>query len=233
MALLEDAYKENELDKLFKHNSSNTQNEFKTQFAILTDLPKFERSLWLKPCLIKKFGVKRENIQILGLLIDHAGYCLQDVTTKIYYVVNPYKWDTTTAGYMCYYLLQKDIIKSESDVQEYKSALINKYSLNENNINFLGLTYSNLYCFLDTVTKIYYTVYIGLQSQCNATGSTPNSHIPFCSGTPVALHRADDSMPVQTVDATANYLFGNQDPKNKNTHYHFFKDTESMLFLEN
>ena len=43
MALLEDAYKENELDKLFKHNSSNTQNEFKTQFALLTDLQKFER----------------------------------------------------------------------------------------------------------------------------------------------------------------------------------------------
>ena len=194
MALLEDAYKENELDKLFKHNSSNTQNEFKTQFEQLTDLPKFERSLWLKPCLINKFGVKRENLKILGSLYDHTGYCLQDVTTNIYYVVNPFIWDTTTDGYMCYYLLQKDIIKSETDVQEYKSALINKYSLNENNIVFLGITYHNQYCFLDTVTKMYYTV---------------------------------------SIEATINYLFGNQDPKNKNTHYHFFKDTESLLFLEN
>lgn len=193
MALLEDAYKENELDKLFKNISSNTQNEFKTQFEQLTDLPKFERSLWLKPCLINKFGVKRENLKILGSLYDHIGYCLQDVTTNIYYVVNPYKWDTETDNYVCYYLLQKDIVNPESDVQEYKSHLLSAHSLNENNIVFLGITYHNQYCFLDTVTKMYYTV---------------------------------------SIDATVNYLFENQDPKNKNKNSQFSKDPETMLFLE-
>lgn len=194
MATLEEAYKENDLDKFFKLNTTNIAHEFKELFEGVTDLPKFEQSLWLKPCLMTKYGLKRENIRILGSLIDNAGYCLQDITTNIYYVVNPYKCESTTGDYMCNYLLHKDIIKSESDVQAYKSGLISAYSLNENDITFLGLTYNNQYCFLDTVTKRYYTV---------------------------------------SIDVTANYLFGNQDPKYKNSYYKFSKDPETMLFLEN
>lgn len=158
MATLEEAYKKNELDNYFSNYSYET--EFQTQFEKLTDLPKFERSLWLKPCLIKKFGVKREDLVIVGSLYNHTGYCLQDTTTYIYYAVNPYKWDTETDNYVCYYLFQNNVNTSDTDIKEYKTKLASFHSLNENDIVFLGVTYDygNQYCFRDIVKHIFYLV---------------------------------------------------------------------------
>ena len=87
-----------------------------------------------------------------------------------------------------------------------------------------------------------HTVCTGIESlaQCNATASTSILR-PFCSlftqgFSPERKREVGLKLNVGgtvSIDATANYLFGNQDPKNKNNHYHFFKDTESLLFLEN
>ena len=86
MSTLEDAYKEYELDKFFKFN--NNTNEFSQQFGQITNLPPIEKSFMYKQPLIKKYGLKRENIIPLGVTKDL--YCLQDTSTKIYYPLNAY-----------------------------------------------------------------------------------------------------------------------------------------------
>jgi hypothetical protein len=153
MATLEDAYKEYELDKFFKFN--NNTNEFSQQFGQITNLPPIEKSFVYKQPLMKKYGLKRENIIPLGKTKDL--YCLQDTSTKIYYTVNPYKADPLTDWYVCDYLfLNED--SSVGDTNVYKSAVSTTYNINYEKLDLLGLTYNKLYCFLDTSTKTYYTV---------------------------------------------------------------------------
>ena len=86
MATLEDAYKEYDLDKFFKQNFNNNINDFSQQFAQITNLPPIEKSFLYKQPLMKKYGLKRENIIPIGY-VNKDLCCLHDTTTKIYYTV--------------------------------------------------------------------------------------------------------------------------------------------------
>lgn len=187
MTALDEAYRYVDLDK---QNNEYSTNYFKQQFELITTIPKYEKSLIYKQGLIKKYGLKRENIIPIGST-RHSLYCLKDTTTNIYYTVNPYiECDPVTNEYVCDYLFINQnpneipcdsTDSTQCDTSTYKTTLSNMYNINYDNIVLLGITYNNLYCFFDISTKIYYTI--------------------------------NPKKEPDTLNYECDYLFNNQDPK--------------------